>query len=53
MIKAQQTKLAALDAVTYLREEDYRQALKRVREKLYRLQQELRGLEAGLLRWKV
>ncbi|MGI5823782.1 MAG: hypothetical protein ACOX6Z_07555 [Dethiobacteria bacterium] len=53
MIKAQQTKLAALDTVTYLRQEDYRQALERVKEKLYRLKQELRGLEAGLLRWKV
>lgn len=53
MIKAQQTKLSALDTVTYLRREDYQQASEKVRNKLYRLQQELRGLEAGLLRWKL
>lgn len=52
MIKEQKTKLAALDTITYLRQEDYRQALERGRNRLYRLQQELRGLESGLLRWK-
>lgn len=52
MIKEQKTKLAALDTITYLRQEDYRQALERGRNRLYRLQQELWGLESGLLRWK-
>ena len=52
MIKEQKTKLAALDTMTYLRQEDYRQALERGRNRLYRLQQELWGLESGLLRWK-
>ncbi len=52
MIREQEARLAALDAVTYLRQEDYLRALRLVKNKLYRLQQELQGLESGMLRWK-
>ncbi|MGI6307966.1 MAG: peptide-methionine (S)-S-oxide reductase MsrA [Dethiobacteria bacterium] len=52
MIREQKTRLAALDSVTYLRQEDYLRALRLVKNKLYRLKQELQGLESGMLRWK-
>ena len=52
MIREQKTRLAALDSVTYLRQEDYLRALRLVKNKLYCLKQELQGLESGMLRWK-
>lgn len=52
MIRDHEARLAALEAVTYLCQEDRRRALGRVRNKLYRLKQELRGLKSGLLRWE-
>ena len=52
MIGEQENRLTALDSVTYLRQEDYQRALRHVRNKLYRLKQELQALESGILRWK-
>lgn len=52
MIGEQETRLTALDSVTYLRQEDNLRALRLVRNKLYHLKQELQALESGMLRWK-
>ncbi len=52
MIREQKARLAAVSSVTYLRQEDRRHAVELARIKLYRLKQELRGLESGLLRWE-
>lgn len=51
MIREQEVRVAALEAVTYLRQEDRRRTMERAKNKLYRLKQELRGLKSGLLRW--
>ncbi len=49
MIRQQEARLAALDAATFLRQQDYIQATSLVRKKLYSLEQELAALEAGRL----
>ena len=51
MIREQRARLAALKAVTYLHQEDRRRDLGRIKNKLYRLKQELQGLKSGMLRW--
>ena len=52
MIGEQETRISALNSVAFLRQEDYRRALDHAMNKLYRLQQELQALEAGILQWK-
>lgn len=52
MIGEQEALLIALEAVIFLRREDYRGAQEQIRGKLYRLQQELQALESGILQWK-
>ena len=52
MIREQKVRLAALDDVTFLHQEDRRQALARIKNKLHRLEKELRGLKSGMLRWE-
>ena len=52
MIGEQETRISALNSVAFLRQEDYRRALDNAMNKLYRLQQELQALEAGILQWK-
>ncbi len=52
MIGEQEALLIALEAVIFLRREDYRSAQEQIRGKLYRLQQELQALESGILQWK-
>ena len=49
LIRDQEARLAALDSSTFLRHKDYLQAMSIVRNKLYRLEQELLALEAGHL----
>lgn len=49
LIREQETRLAALDSATFLRQQDYLQAMSIVRKKLYYLEQELSALEAGRL----
>lgn len=49
LIAEQQARLAALDAATFLRQQDYFQAKNTVRTKLHRLEQELSLLDAGQL----
>ncbi len=49
LIGEQETRLAALDSATFLRQQDHIQAKNSVRKKLHRLEQELSTLEAGKL----
>lgn len=52
MIGEQETRISALNSVTFLRQEDCRRALDQARNKLYRLKQELQALESGNLQWR-
>ncbi len=47
--RVQDARLAALDSTTFLRQQDYLQAMSIIRKKLYYLEQELSALEAGRL----
>ena len=49
LIGEQETRLAALDSATFIRQQDYMEAKGKVRKKLQRLEQELSALEAGQL----
>lgn len=49
LIEEQETRLASLEAASFLRREDYMQAVNKVRQKLYRLEQELAALDDGRL----
>ena len=49
MIREQEARLAALDSVTFLRQEDQRKTVAPVLNKLNRLKQELQILDSGRL----
>ncbi len=49
LLDEQKDRLEALDSLTFLRRQDYFQAMSVVRKKIYRLEQELLALEAGHL----
>ncbi len=49
MIEEQKARLAALESATFLHQQDHYKATGMVREKLYRLEQELMVLESGRL----
>ncbi len=49
MIREQEARLAALDSVTYLRQEDHRKAVVPAYNKLNKLKLELQILESGRL----
>lgn len=51
-IEEEEARLAAMDSVTYLRQEDYVHDKQLIQNKLYRMQQELKNLENGRLQWQ-
>ncbi len=49
LIEEQETRLQALEDVTFLRQEDYLKAKTRVQNKLFRLKKEMQLLDGGKL----